>query len=159
MRLKNPARYTVVGTGQLPPGQLPPRTIAPRIVAPPYNSHLGKLPQIIAPGQFPPRIIDPQDRWPWTSSKIPIRIIASRRLCRLKKFYCLSFRLHHNKILYKHKHAFFSKRAAGSPFRITSKIFELLSKVWNVLLLQSFWHINNFTSTKSQNKKVFSSSE
>ena len=63
-----------------------------------------------------------------------------------------------HKILCKHKHAFFQKKRQV-PYRIISKIFELLSKVETFLLLHSFWHIDKFTSTKFRNKKVFSSGE
>ena len=113
----------------IPPGQFPPSTIAPRtispqtitsrIIAPPYNSHL-----------FSPRIIDLQDMIPGhlPPRTILVRVIASRRLWCLKIF-SLSFRLCHNKILYKHKHALFQNIPQVPPFRIISEIFELLFKV------------------------------
>ena len=113
------------GNRTIPPGQLPPRTIAPRAFSPgqfpprttaprqltprttplpnnypPDNSHLGKLP----PNNCT-RTISSQDNWPpghLPPRTIPIRVIASRQLCRLKIFSCLSFRLCHNKIFYKH---------------------------------------------------------
>ena len=117
----------------------------------PYNSHL-----------FPPRIIDPLDRWPLGISHLGlfrlVRLLPQDRLCRLKIFYCLSFRLCHNKILYNHKHALF-QNISRFPFRIINEIFELLSKVLKVLSFHSFWDINKFTSTKFKYTKVFSSRE
>ena len=102
-----------------PPWEFPTRTIAPQTITPgqllaPVQFPPRKIsPKIIAPAQFPPRIIDPQGRWPmdiFQHRTIPIRVIFSRRLCLLKIFYCLSFCLPHNKIRYKHKHAFFQNK-------------------------------------------------
>ena len=108
------------GNRAIPPGQLPPWTIAPldnfhQVQLPsdnctPDSSDLGKL----SPDNCS-RIISSYDNWnPGQITPghlplrtIPIMVIAFRRLCRLKKFYCFSFGLCHNKILYKHKHAFF----------------------------------------------------
>ena len=80
-----------------PPGELPPRAIAPQTIStwencpraiPSYDDwNFGQM----TPGNLSPRTI-------------PIMVIASRRLCCLKNFYCLSFRLCHNEI---NKHAFF----------------------------------------------------
>ena len=72
------------------------------------NCHLVQL----TPGQSPP---DNSHLWQLPPYRtIPIRVIASRRLCRPKIFCCLSFCLSHNKILYKHKHAFFQNILADS---------------------------------------------
>ena len=92
----------------------------------------------ITPGQIPPSIIDPLDRLPpeyLPLRTILIRIIAPRRLCCLEIFYCLLFHLYtkitlktsnicHNKILYKHKHAFFQNIWHFFLFRIISEIIS-----------------------------------
>ena len=118
----------------IPPGQFPPSTIAPRtispqtitsrIIAPPYNSHL-----------FSPRIIDLQDRWSLDISHLGLFWLGwlPPDDYGVSKF-SLSFRLCHNKILYKHKHALFQNIPQAPPFRIISEIFELLFKVWNVFI-------------------------
>ena len=103
---------------------------------------------------------------------IMIRVIAHRWLCRLKNFDCLRLyiqKLHlkeaetcnicYNKILYKHRHAFFSKHTTGSPLAQLERFLSCYLKFEAFLLLHSFWRINKFTSIKFLNKKVFSLSK
>ena len=74
----------------------------------------------MTPGHLPP-------------STIQIRVIASRRLCRLKIFYSLLFH-HCDKKYFININMHDFKTYDMFPFRIISEIFELLSKVWNVFI-------------------------
>ena len=84
-----------------PPGELPPRAIAPWAIAPQTIA-----PQTISTWENCPRTIPSYDDWNFgqitpgnlSPRTILIMVIASRRLCCLKNFYCLSFRLCHNEI-------------------------------------------------------------
>ena len=83
-----------------------------------------------------------------TPRTIPISVIASRPLYRLRIFYCLSFRLCHNKMLHKHINMPFFKTCDRFPFRIIREIFELLWKVY------CFIHSGIFISLPQQNFKI-----
>ena len=89
----------------------------------------------MTPGHLPPRTI-------------PISVIASRLSYRLRIFYCLSYRLCHNKILHKHINTTFLKICDRFPFRIIREIFELLCKVY------CFIHSGLFISLPQQNFKI-----